>query len=99
LQSAADNKEAVVSATISKVRPTWPEWEGFAITPTGIETPRGFVSLNDLPLLQWKARFYDRAGRNMAAEIMGEKPADILPPVEEPTAPVAMRFTVIGEPA
>ena len=50
----------------------WAGWEGVAISPAGLHTKRGILSISEIDLLFWKASFYDRGLRGTSRDIMGD---------------------------
>lgn len=52
----------------------WQNWEHVEISPEGIHTPKGVFNPSQIELLQWKAKFYDRARKISIDDIMGPPP-------------------------
>ena len=50
----------------------WAGWGDVSISPAGLHTKRGILSIAEINLLFWKASFYDRGMRNTARDVMGD---------------------------
>ena len=67
----ADQKPTIIFEG-DLVRFPWAGWEGVSISPAGLHTKRGILSIAEIDLLFWKASFYDRGMRNTTRDVMGD---------------------------